>query len=140
VIGKHQGLWFYTIGQRRGIKLSAGPFYVLDKNIKKNTLIVTKNEKDLYKKELIIKNVNWISKVKFPLKIMAKVRYRHKLASAVVDPVRDSKSKKKTRNKNISNGVDKNKVIFTKPQRAITAGQSVVFYQGQELLGGGIIA
>ena len=118
MIGKHQGLWFYTIGQRKGIGFSKGPFYVLDKDIKKNTLIVTKNEKDLYKKELIVKNVNWASEIKFPLKVMAKIRYRHKLASAVVD---------------------KNKVIFTKPQRAITPGQSVVFYKGQELLGGGVI-
>jgi len=126
VIGKHQGLWFYTIGQRKGIsafaKASADkgplPYYVLDKDIKRNTLIVTKNEKDLYKKELIVKDINWIFEIKLPLKVMAKVRYRHKLASAVVD---------------------KNKVIFTKPQRAITPGQSVVFYKGQELLGGGII-
>ena len=142
VVGEHEGLWFYTIGQRKGIKLPNGPFYVLDKNIKKNALIVTQKERDLYKKELIVKNVNWISgkTPKFPLKTMAKIRYRHKLASAVVDPVRDSKSKKKTRNKNISNGVDRNKVIFTKPQRAITAGQSVVFYKGQKLLGGGIIS
>lgn len=118
IIGEHQGLWFYTIGQRKGIGFSKGPFYVLDKDIKKNTLIVTKNEKDLYKKELIVKNVNWASEIKFPLKVMAKIRYRHKLASAIVD---------------------KNKVIFTKPQRAITPGQSVVFYRGQELLGGGVI-
>jgi len=120
VIGKHQGLWFYTIGQRKGIGFSKGPFYVLDKDIKKNTLIVTKNEKDLYKKELIIKDVNWVSgkQPRFPLKAMIRTRYRHKLASAVVD---------------------KNKVISTKLQRAITPGQSVVFYKGQELLGGGII-
>ncbi len=117
-IGEHPGLCFYTIGQRKGTRLSAGPYYVLDKDTKKNVLIVTKNERDLYKKELIVKDVNWISKKKLPLKVMAKIRYRHKLASAVVD---------------------KNKVIFTKPQRAITPGQSAVFYKGQELLGGGII-
>lgn len=119
VISQHKGLWFYTIGQRKGIRLPGGPYYVLDKDMKKNTLIVSKNEKDLYKKELIIKDVNWISEIKLPLKVMAKIRYRHKLASAVVD---------------------RNKVIFTKPQRAITPGQSVVFYKDQELLGGGIIS
>jgi len=126
IIGKHQGLWFYTIGQRKGISVLAKasadkgflPYYVLDKDTKKNTLIVTKNEKDLYKKELIIKDVNWISKVRLPSKVMAKIRYRHKLASAVVN---------------------KNKVVFLKAQRAITPGQSIVFYKGQELLGGGII-
>ena len=61
VLGKHDGLWFYTIGQRKGINLSGGPFYVLEKNLKKNYLVVTNNEKDLYKKEIELKKVNWIS-------------------------------------------------------------------------------
>ncbi len=119
VIGKHQGLWFYTIGQRKGIELPAGPFYVLDKDLKRNVLIVTKNEKDLFSKELTVKNINWISNVRFPLKVMAKIRYRHKPGSAVVN---------------------KNKVVFVKPQRALTPGQSAVFYKGQEVLGGGVIS
>ena len=123
IIGRHQGLHFYTIGQRKGIKLSGGPFYVLDKDIKRNLLIVTQNEKDLYKKELFVKNTNWISDIKFPLKVMAKIRYRHKPASATIS---------KQKNNRI-------KVVFSKPQRAITPGQSIVFYNGQELLGGGII-
>jgi len=124
IIGKHLGLHFYTIGQRKGIKLPSGPFYVLDKDIKRNLLVVTKNEKDLYKKELFVKNINWIFDVKFPLKVMAKIRYRHKPGSAII-----------SRQKN-----DEIKVVFSKSQRAITPGQSVVFYQDQELLGGGIIA
>ncbi len=123
IIGKHSGLHFYTIGQRKGIKLPEGPFYVLDKDIKRNLLIVTKNEKDLYKKELFVKNINWISDVRFPLRVMVKIRYRHKPALAII-----------SRQKN--NSV---KVVFSKPQRAITPGQSVVFYKGQEVLGGGII-
>jgi len=123
VLGEHRGLWFYTIGQRKGIGLPGGPYWVLDKNVKENTLIVTKNEKDLFKKELICKNVNWISgkEPKLPLKIQAKIRYKTNLAKAKV----------------IKNKVYK--VIFEKPQRAITPGQSIVFYKGQELLGGGII-
>lgn len=125
-MGKHQGLWFYTIGQRKGIELSGGPYYVLDKDLKRNILIVTKNEKDLYKKELKAKNINWISgkAPKFPLRIRAKIRYRHQPASATIT---------KNLNSKIYN------LKFKKPQRAITPGQSVVFYQGQELLGGGII-
>jgi len=132
VIGRHQGLAFYTIGQRKGIGLPKGPYYVLGKDLKKNTLIVTKNQKDLLKKELIAKKINWISgkKPELPIKIKSKIRYRHKLATATI--------------KQFSRG--KIKVVFEKPQRAITPGQSVVFYlprrqagAGEELLGGGII-
>ena len=127
IIGEHRGLWFYTIGQRKGIKLPGGPYWVLDKDLNKNLLIVTKNEKDLYQKELICKNVNWISgkEPNLPLKIKAKIRYRHQLASATLDY--NPKSKVYS-------------LKFQKPQRAITPGQSVVFYKGQEVLGGGIIS
>jgi len=118
VVGKHIGLPLYTIGQRKGIGLAGGPYYVLKKDIKKNILVITKDEKDLYRKELSVKNLNWISNISFPMKVRAKIRYRTKEAVAVVD---------------------KNKVFFSKPQRAITSGQSIVFYKGQELLGGGII-
>jgi len=127
IIGKHNGLWFYTIGQRKGIKLPGGPFYVVDKNLKKNLLIISKNKKDLEKKELTAENVNWISgkEPSLPLKIKAKIRYRHKLAAAII-----CQKKQKT----------KYKILFKKSQRAITLGQSVVFYKGTELLGGGIIS
>ncbi len=120
VLGQHQGLSFYTIGQRKGIGLAGGPFWVLDKDLKKNLLIVTKKEKDLLRKELTFKNVNWISgkAPKLPLKVKAKIRYRSALSPATVY---------------------RNKVIFNRPQRAITPGQSVVFYKGEELLGGAII-
>jgi tRNA-specific 2-thiouridylase len=125
ILGLHQGLYFYTIGQRKGINLSGGPYYVLDKDLKKNNLVVTKKEKDLDRKELIAGSVNWIlgKEPKFPLKVEVKIRYRHKPVSATV---------------NLLNKKDI-KVIFNKPQRAITPGQSVVFYNGKELLGGGII-
>ncbi len=124
-IGEHSGLWFYTIGQRKGMGLSGGPYYVLDKDLKKNILIVTKNEKDLYKKELIVKNVSWIfgTKPKLPLKVQSKIRYRHKSSSAIISKILNTKYK----------------ILFSSPQRAITPGQSVVFYKGGELLGGGII-
>lgn len=121
VLSNHQGLAFYTIGQRKGIGLPQGPYWVRDKDLKRNLLIVTKKEKDLYCKELIAKNVNWLSgkKPKLPLKIKAKIRYLHQAAEATIY-------------KNY-------KVIFNRSQRAITPGQSVVFYRGEELLGGGII-
>jgi len=124
IIGKHNGLWFYTIGQRKGINISGKrPLYVLRKDIKKNILIVTESKKDLESKELIVKDINWVSgkAPKLPLSIMAKVRYRTCSSRAKI--IKDAKYK----------------VVFNKPQRAITPGQSIVFYKGKELLGGGII-
>jgi len=123
-IGEHQGLALYTIGQRKGIRLSGGPYYVLLKDLKNNYLVVTKKEKDLYRKQLIAKNINWVSSIKpkMPIGVKVKIRYRHKSVPATV-------SFKKGRYL----------VVFKKPERAVTSGQSVVFYKKQELLGGGII-
>jgi tRNA-specific 2-thiouridylase len=135
VVGEHKGLWFYTIGQRKGLgklkikneKLKITkipPFYVIKKDIKNNKLIVG-NEKDLYRKELICKNVNWISGEvpKLPLKIKAKIRYRQKPATTIISRL----------------GSKVFSLKFKVAPRAITPGQSVVFYLGKELLGGGII-
>ena len=126
IIGEHQGLCFYTIGQRKSIGLPGGPYYVSGKDIKKNILFVTKKEKELDKKELVAENVNWISgnKPKMPLRVKAKIRYHHEPASAIL--------KYQSKGKNY-------KIVFNKPQRAITFGQSVVFYIRENLLGGGII-
>jgi len=115
-VGQHQGLWFYTIGQRKGLELAQGPWFVIAKDFKKNTLIVSKNKKDLISRELKIKNVNWIGKKA----AIADVKIRYKSASA--------KAK-----------ILGNKIIFQKPQLAITSGQSAVLYKRDELLGGGII-
>ena len=122
-LGQHQGLWFYTIGQRRGIGLSGGPYYVVAKDFKKNNLIVSKNKKNLKSDEFFAKNINWINSVKLPLKAEVKIRYKTNSAK-----VKILKYKK--------NSV---KVIFEKPQLAVTPGQSAVFYRGKKLLGGGVI-
>ncbi len=121
VLGEHQGLIFYTIGQRKGIMLEQGPYWVKDKDAKKNILIVTKNEKDLLKKELFFRDINWLSgkEPKLPMKIMAKIRYRSKVAPVTV--------------------FKNNRAVFIQSQRAVTPGQSVVFYRGRELIGGGVI-
>ena len=127
ILGKHSGLWKYTIGQREGIGISFGkPLYVISKNLKKNELIVTSDPLDskLYPKKLIAKKVNWVSGIpkKFPLKTMAKIRYKHPAEKAEI---------LKEKEKYI--------VRFEKPQRAVTSGQSVVFYKKDRVLGGGII-
>lgn len=121
IVGDHQGTWFYTTGQRKGIGLAGGPYYVLKKDPKKNIVIVTKNEKDLYQNKSKFKNANWIlgKKPKIPIELTAKIRYQSSSAKCVL------------KNNNV--------VIFDKPQKAITPGQSIVFYQKEELLGGGII-
>lgn len=124
-MGKHSGLWFYTLGQRKGIGLSGGPYYVIDKDFKRKFLIISRNEEDLLKKELEFNDVNWISgkEPDFPFEVKAKIRYRSQSASATI-------YKLKTKSY---------KLIFKFPQRAITPGQSAVFYKGEELLGGGTI-
>lgn len=125
ILGEHKGLWFYTIGQRKGINLANGPYFVLNKDFKKNFLIVTRNEKDLLKKEAEIRDINWISgkEPNLPLKIKVKIRYRSVAVFANL----------------VNLTKNKYKIIFEKYQRAITPGQSAVFYRGQEVLGGGII-
>lgn len=127
IVGKHEGLPLYTIGQRRHIKIGGiGPFYAVKMDYKSNTLVVTNkfNDKILYNKKMNVKNINWISgeKPKFPFKCRARIRYGHQPESCTIDR---------------ENG--KYMVTFIKKQRAITGGQSVAFYKKNELLGGGII-
>ncbi len=128
IIGRHLGLPLYTIGQRRNIGIGGtGPYYIAQKNFRKNELIVIKNFNNplLYKKELFVKNVNWPSdKPKFPLKAKICIRYHHPAVRAII----------KTR-ENLY------RIEFKKPQRAVTPGQSAVFYSEKgEVLGGGVIS
>ncbi|EKD49138.1 MAG: hypothetical protein ACD_63C00257G0005 [uncultured bacterium] len=126
IVGRHEGLPLYTIGQRKGIKIGGiGPFYVVEKDMKKNVLVVTDNSQDdgLYKFFFRIEKNNWICREpKFPLRCKTKIRYLAPFADAVVNE--DSKGFF---------------VQLKKRQRAVTSGQSAVFYKNDELLGGGII-
>jgi len=122
IVGKHNGVEFYTIGQRHGFSPGGGvPYYIVSKDIKKNILFVSDKagESEFYKKEVEIKDINWISGRPVQNKIYkARIRYRQPLQTCKIV---------------------KNKIIFTKPQRAVTSGQSLVLYGGKEMLGGGII-
>lgn len=125
VLGKHPGLYFFTLGQRKGLNLANGPFYVYNFNWKKNILIVTKNKKDLFKKEIIVSPVNFISRKPVLKKnsVKVKTRSQQKLIPAVLIPIKKNKYK----------------LIFKKPVFAPTPGQVAVFYQNERCLGGGII-
>jgi tRNA-specific 2-thiouridylase len=125
ILGQHRGIIHYTVGQRKGMGIAAPhPLYVLSIDVEKNEIIVGPNEK-LYKSKLLASQVNFISgeKLVYPLVVKAKIRYRHLEAKAVVT------------------AVDKGQVCveFEKPQRAITPGQSVAFYDGDRVVGGAII-
>lgn len=124
IVGKHKGLIHYTIGQRKGLGVSyKKPLYVIALNKEKEEVIVGE-EKDLYQRELKAKDCNFLINLDFnkPIEITAKVRYRAKEAKAVL-----------TMENEIAN------VVFEEPQRAITSGQSVVFYIGDVVVGGGKI-
>lgn len=125
VIGEHQGLAFYTIGQRKGIRIPAPhPLYVLEKDLATNRLIVGTID-ELGKDRLWIKEMNWISGKKPALPIMADVKIRYQ-AEQVPAEIKDSPS-----------GVLE--VIFRQAMRDITPGQIAALYQGDVCLGGGII-
>lgn len=129
ILGKHEGLFNYTIGQRAGIG-GKGPYYIISKNMNKNILYVSNNaqHEKLFVNKIKIKQVNWLAgqKPEFPLKCTAKCRYGQKETKVIVGAEHCSAR---------TNII----VKFKKSQRAITPGQSVVFYKNKQLLGGGII-
>ena len=125
VLGRHRGIIRYTIGQRKGLGLALKePMYVMDVDIEKNQVVLGRNE-DLFSKRLVADDVNLISisHIDAPIRVTAKVRYRHTEAPATVNPLPDGKIE----------------VIFDEPQRAITKGQAVVLYDGDIVVGGGTI-
>jgi len=125
LLGEHRGILFYTIGQRRGLGISAKvPLYVVAIDREKKAIIVG-TEDELYRNKLRACEVNYISaeRLKRPTKLKVKIRYRHKEAEAIVYPI----------------GSEEVHIEFIQPQRAITPGQAVVFYDKDIVIGGGTI-
>ncbi len=128
VIGRHDGIEFYTIGQRHGIKIGGGlPYYVVSKNSVINELVVALGENDpaLMASVLLTEKPIWTQgeSPKFPLKADVVIRYHHAPASALIN--------KK------GNGLE---ITFDKPEKAVTPGQYAVFYKGDELIGSAVIS
>ena len=128
VLGRHNGRICYTIGQRKGLGISAThPLYVLGMDAENNRVILGKNE-DLFQSKLTASNVCWIAgePPKAGARVQARIRYHGEDATATVV---------------FAEGIGgKLALVFEKPQRAITPGQSVVLYDGDDVLGGGIIS
>jgi tRNA-specific 2-thiouridylase len=125
VLGQHRGIHRYTIGQRRGLNLAAGtPIYVVEIDRARNALIVGPVDR-LYSTGLHARDMNWIAfdALAAPMRAGARIRYRHAECGAVVAPRDDGAVV----------------VHFETPQRAVTPGQAVVFYDGDTVLGGGTI-
>jgi len=125
ILGKHKGVVYYTIGQRKGLGIAFGkPVFVKDINALTNEVVLG-NEEDVFKSELIADDLNFIpfDKLLEPISVQAKIRYASRPSQAMVYPYSDGEVK----------------VVFEKPVRAITKGQSVVFYNGDLLVGGGVI-
>ncbi len=123
-VGAHKGVVYYTVGQRKGLGISSKqPLYVIRIDSERNTLVVG-TEEHLYSDELLAGDVNYIAeRPDTPIEIKAKIRYKHIAADGILTPAEN----------------DTARVKFRTPQKAIAPGQSVVFYVGDNVIGGGII-
>jgi len=125
VVGQHEGIHRYTVGQRRGIGIAGErPLYVISINSDRNRVTVGAAE-ELLSNEFIAAGVNWVAleDPQEPVRAEVRVRYRHTAAAATITPLPDARAR----------------IVFDEPQRAITPGQATVFYRGDEVAGGGWI-
>ncbi len=124
-LGRHEGLHLFTVGQRRGINCPGpAPYYVIRMDAGKNMLVVGERE-ELFAPGCLVENMNWIRPAPdAPVNVRVRLRYRHKAAPATVFPKPDGQAL----------------VRFETPLSAVTPGQGAVFYQDDEVLGGGWIA
>jgi tRNA-specific 2-thiouridylase len=125
VIGRHEGIHRYTIGQRRGIGIAdERPLYVISIDAGRNRVMAGSAE-ELLGSEFTVARVNWIAfdDPQEPVRAEVRVRYRHTAAAATITPLAEGRAR----------------IVFDEPQRAITPGQASVFYRGDEVVGGGWI-
>ncbi len=144
ILGKHQGIVFYTIGQRHGLGLAAGkPLYVIRIEPEHNRIVLSE-AKDLYSRKVSAQKLSWVADEPLlprqirggegegspsePVTAAAKIRYKSKEAEAILFPPRG-----------LLAGEAISDIWFPQPQKAVTPGQAIVFYKGDEVLGGGII-
>jgi tRNA-specific 2-thiouridylase len=161
IVGDHEGLPFYTIGQREGLNLGGGtPYYVVAKKPATNELVVSSNfEQALFADRLEADSCNWFNQPKtLPFECECRIRYRQPLVKCIIEEITPLRSRRASEGLSASqqhlseaedtenHGLlqrrikkDTVKVSFKEPQRAVTSGQSVVFYDGEEMIGGGII-
>ncbi len=133
IIGEHQGLMYHTLGQRKGLGIgglkdsSDNPWYVVDKDVARNVLIVAQGHEHprLYSDGLIAAQLHWVDRqpIRAPFDCTVKTRYRQQDIPCHVEPLDDHSIR----------------VTFASPQAAVTPGQSAVFYRGEVCLGGGVI-
>ncbi len=133
IIGEHQGLMYHTLGQRKGLGIGGrkdsddNPWYVVDKDMARNTLIVAQGHDHprLYSDGLLASQLHWVDRqpITAPFDCTVKTRYRQQDIPCRVEPLDQ----------------DRIRVTFASPQAAVTPGQSAVFYQGEVCLGGGVI-
>lgn len=124
-LGTHRGLVNYTVGQRKGLGLAVGrPVFVVALDVERNTLIIG-DDNDVFAKALIADDLNYIliDRLDNPIRVTAKIRYHAKEVPATLSPLEGNRAR----------------LDFDEPERAVTPGQSVVFYDGDDVVGGGII-
>ncbi|HVP36559.1 MAG TPA: tRNA 2-thiouridine(34) synthase MnmA [Terriglobales bacterium] len=155
-LGEHRGIPFYTVGQRKGLKIALGkPLYVVKIDPEENAIYVGEN-KDLFRTSFIVSDVNWISipELKEKMECSVKIRYMHNPAKVTISPysgqifganklvefdLEADARKSKLLHSTSSCTPERVLVKFEKPERAITPGQSAVFYEGEKVIGGGVI-
>jgi tRNA-specific 2-thiouridylase len=123
IMGRHEGIWKYTVGQRRGLGIpDATPWYVVGLDAAENRVIIGKNE-ELFRKTMHLHDVTWNVEAPRQWRGLVQLRSRHQGATALVRPDRESRWQ----------------VVFDEPQRAVTPGQFAVFYENDMVIGSGVI-